>query len=167
MLIVFSGDQKQNKSVIEYKEDDVNKYALSGIEDFIFISTPELTTSLRINNLAKVENYNGLNSVLSKTYDYYYADPKLDSQKLSGIIHDELEAHPITLKYFESDNTFGGEKLISENDIDNYIKKLLSLSSNVAIISDHPEKYTQYPIKIIDIRSVQGDEFDYVIIDKD
>jgi hypothetical protein len=42
------------------------------------------------------------------------------------------------------------------------------LSTDVVIITDDPSKYsTVKNVKVVGIDSVQGDEFEYVIIDKD
>ena len=167
VLIILSGDNKQNKAMLEYKINDEIMYGISGVEDFIALFTPELTTSLRADNLAKLENYNNVNSVLIGVYDKYYSDQELESEDLSREIHDKTNVHPIILKYFESKSSFGGEKFIPESDIEKYVDKLKSLSDNIAIITDTPEKYSKYGIKIVELESVQGDEFDYVIIDKD
>ena len=74
-----------------------------------------------------------------------------------------------TLKYFETNNQFVGEKFVDKaDDIIKYTTKLSKLSQNVAIITDTPSKYTSLPnsTQVISLDNVQGAEFDYVIVDK-
>lgn len=138
-----------------------------GIEDTFVIKTPDLIAPLRPNNIAKYDNYTRLATALDAVYEEYYNNPTISQSVLNDFTKQYLMTNKIELKYFEDTDTFGGEKIVPENDVLNHIDKLKRLSDDVAIITDHPEKYnTVNGVKIVPLNSVQGDEFDYVIIDK-
>nr|DAE19959.1 MAG TPA: protein of unknown function DUF2075 [CrAss-like virus sp. ctYsL76] len=138
-----------------------------GIEDTFVIKTPDLIAPLRPNNIAKYDNYTRLATALDAVYEEYYNNPTISPSVLNDFTKQYLMTNKIELKYFEDTDTFGGEKIVPENDVLNHIDKLKRLSDDVAIITDHPEKYnTVNGVKIVPLNSVQGDEFDYVIIDK-
>ena len=79
-----------------------------------------------------------------------------------------LSENSIKLKYFETTETFGGEKFINSSDeVPKIVEKLSKLSSDIAIITDNPAKYTAINnVKVVGLDSVQGDEFEFAIIDK-
>lgn len=161
--IVALGDYKQNSSYIMYDNNRID----CGIEDTFVVKTPDLIAPLRPDNIAKYDNYNKLAETLDKVYEQYYKDPSISISTLNTFTKEYLSANKISFKYFEDDNTFGGEKFISENVVNKYIEKFKRLSDDVAIITDKPEKYNVLKdVKVVPLNSVQGDEFDYVIIDK-
>ena len=79
-----------------------------------------------------------------------------------------LSENSIKLKYFETTETFGGEKFINSSDeVPKIVEKLSKLSNDIAIITDNPAKYTAINnVKVVGLDSVQGDEFEFAIIDK-
>ena len=179
VLVIKSGDNKQNKAVLPRKantEKDANGnpkilYTISGVEDFISIYLPELTVSLRVGNVAKSDNYDNLNIVLTELYDYLYKNPEVDSAKLSQHFEKTiLHKHKITLKYFNENGEFdGGEKIVKSNDIDSYIDQISKKTNNYVVIHNGQDKYAN---KINDPhyihrKDVQGKEYEYIIIDLD
>lgn len=162
--IIALGDYKQNSAYIMYK----NKRYDFGVEDTFFVKTPDLSAPLRPNNIAKYDNYNTLNSILDQVWTEFYKDPSMDLAKVSAYVDKLLSKNKTRLKYFEGKNIFGGEKIISQSDVITWADKLSKLSTDVVIITDDPSKYsTVKNVKVVGIDSVQGDEFEYVIIDKD
>lgn len=163
VMVVALGDYKQNASFAIYD----NKRVDCGIEDTYVVKTPDLIAPLRPDNIAKYDNYTRLAEALDKVYEQYYNDPAINPSTLDTFTKEYLTANKIDFKYFEDADTFGGEKIILETDIQKYIDKFKRLSEDIAIITDKPEKYnTVKGVKVVALNSVQGDEFDYVIIDK-
>lgn len=164
ILIVGLGDYKQNSAYIIYNNERKN----IGIEDTYFTRTPNLTAPLRPNNIAKYDNYTILNSILDQTWDKYYNDPTLTDTDVNNFTKQILSENGIRLKYFETAELFGGEKFVKSSDeIPKIVEKLSKVSDDIAIITDNPAKYTAInKAKVIGLDSVQGDEFEFVIIDK-
>lgn len=163
IMVVALGDYKQNASFVMYD----NRRADCGIEDTYVVKTPDLIAPLRPDNIAKYDNYTRLAEALDKVYEQYYNNPAVSPSTLDTFTKEYLNANKIEFKYFEDSSIFGGEKIVPEGDILRYIDQLKKLSDDVAIITDKPEKYnTIKGIKVVALNSVQGDEFDYVIIDK-
>ena len=161
--IIALGDYKQNASFTMFNNSRVD----CGIEDTYTIKTPDLTAPLRPDNIAKYDNYNKLTEALDKVREQYYNDPAIQPRILDTFTREYLNANKIEFKYFEDTNAFGGEKIVPESDIQKHIQKLKKLSDDIAIITDKPEKYNSFQgVKVVSLNSVQGDEFDYVIIDK-
>lgn len=164
ILIVGLGDYKQNSAYVIYdsKRKDV------GIEDTYFTRTPNLTAPLRPNNIAKYDNYTILNSILDQAWDKYYNDPTILDTAINEFTKQILSESGVKLKYFETAESFGGEKIIKSSDeIPKIVEKLSKISDDVAIITDNPAKYTAINnAKVIGLDSVQGDEFEFAIIDK-
>ena len=161
--VIALGDYKQNSSFVIYE----NKHEDCGIEDTYVVKTPDLIAPLRPNNIAKYDNYTRLSDALDKVYEQYYNDPAVTPSILNTFTKEYLNANKIEFKYFEDADIFGGEKIVPEKDILSYIDKFKRLSEDIAVITDKPEKYnTIKGVKVVALNSVQGDEFDYVIIDK-
>lgn len=163
VVVVALGDYKQNASFVMYE----NKRADCGVEDTYVVKTPDLIAPLRPDNIAKYDNYTRLAEALDKVYEQYYNDPAISPSTLDTFTKEYLNANKIEFKYFEDSGTFGGEKIVPEGDILRYIEQFKRLSGDVAVITDNPEKYNVIKgVKVVALNSVQGDEFDYVVIDK-
>lgn len=161
--VIAFGDYKQNAVQTVFEKEIID----SGIEDTINIKTPDLVAPLRPDNIAKYDNYISLSQRLDKIYKQYYNNPAIEPKYLSEFAEKYLQSNPVEFKYFESSFIFGGEKIIKEDEIFSHIEKLKQYSSDIAIITDNPKKYnTTKGVKIVPLNSVQGDEFDYIIIDK-
>lgn len=161
--VVAFGDYKQNAVQTVFGKEVID----TGIEDTINIKTPDLVAPLRPDNIAKYDNYVSLSQRLDEIYKQYYNNPAIEPKYLSEFAEKYLQSNPVEFKYFESSFIFGGEKIIKEDEVFSHIEKLKQHSSDIAIITDNPKKYnTTQGVKIVPLNSVQGDEFDYIIIDK-
>lgn len=161
--VIAFGDYKQNAVQTVFGKEIID----SGIEDTINIKTPDLVAPLRPDNIAKYDNYISLSQRLDEIYKQYYNNPAIEPKYLSEFAEKYLQSNPVEFKYFESSFIFGGEKIIKEDEVFSHIEKLKQHSSDIAIITDNPKKYnTTQGVKIVPLSSVQGDEFDYIIIDK-
>lgn len=161
--VIAFGDYKQNAVQTVFRKEIID----SGIEDTINIKTPDLVAPLRPDNIAKYDNYISLSQRLDEIYKQYYNNPAIEPKYLSEFAEKYLQSNPVEFKYFESSFIFGGEKIIKEDEVFSHIEKLKQHSSDIAIITDNPKKYnTTQGVKIVPLSSVQGDEFDYIIIDK-
>lgn len=161
--VVAFGDYKQNAVQTVFGKEVID----TGIEDTINIKTPDLVAPLRPDNIAKYDNYVSLSQRLDEIYKQYYNNPAIEPKYLSEFAEKYLQSNPVEFKYFESSFIFGGEKIIKEDEVFSHIEKLKQHSSDIAIITDNPKKYnTTQGVKIVPLSSVQGDEFDYIIIDK-
>lgn len=165
VMVYALGDIKQNGA-----RTDIGKQypVIGGIEDTYTAKSPNLTATLRPNNLAKNDNYIALNTILEEALLRYEDKPDITAGELGEITKTYLGTIT-TLKYFETNNQFVGEKFVDKaDDIIKYTTKLSKLSQNVAIITDTPSKYTSLPnsTQVISLDNVQGAEFDYVIVDK-
>lgn len=163
VMIFAFGDLKQNSvSTI------VNgKPIYGGIEDTYRITSPNLVASLRPNVIAKYDNYVIFNSLLESVLDKYADNPDADISYLNTETSAITKQQTLT-KYFEDNITFVGEKIITNNnDVFDYINKFKSISTSIAIITDNPEKYTAVEdVAILRPDEAQGNEFDFVIVDK-
>ena len=161
--VVAFGDYKQNAVQTVFGKEVID----TGIEDTINIKTPDLVAPLRPDNIAKYDNYVSLSQRLDEIYKQYYNNPAIEPKYLSEFAEKYLQSNPVEFKYFEGSFIFGGEKIIKEDEVFSHIEKLKQHSSDIAIITDNPKKYnTTQGVKIVSLNSVQGDEFDYIIIDK-
>ena len=168
VLLFFAGDISQNKRFINHNDMSYE----SGLEDFIYLKTPKLTVSLRPNNIAKADNLYQTQKVVDYIQEQRDRNPELTLDDFESLINAYFkENEKINLSYFSKDGDFeGGEKIIKEDVVNTELDKLLNSGKKVAIITDRPDKYTDYKTKvenIIDAKSVQGAEYDYVLIDKD
>lgn len=184
--VIFAlGDLKQNQAsnevtVYDSESKQSKKSQLNnGIEDFIGIRCPLLTTSLRAGNEAKF-----LNAVV------------LD-QKLSSVLNNSEDAHSITdfdnifnrentngfvLNYFDSPDgsQFVGEKITNRDEAGILLRRFASYPDvRIAYVTDIKgftlptdlaEKKTSKGDETITLftnpGAIQGGEYDYIIIDK-
>lgn len=161
--IVALGDYKQNAAFVMHDNNRIE----SGIEDTFVVKTPDLIAPLRPDNIAKYDNYTRLAEALDKVYEQYYNNPSINTKTLNTFTQEYLKANKIVFKYFEDEVIFGGEKIVPQDTILQYVDKLKRISDDIAIITDRPDRYnTVKGVKVVPLNSVQGDEFDYVIIDK-
>lgn len=167
VVVIAVGDRKQNGININGET--------SGIEDCLYITGPELTESIRMKNIAKAVNVRTLATPIRKTLNFWIDNPAAKSSELETIV-DTYIKDGIELIYYDTTDTFVGDKFINATDFNEYVEKFKRLSANkhedgkfrVAIItsSENLGKYKDTGCTIISSEKVQGGEFDYVIIDK-
>jgi hypothetical protein len=76
IFIIGLGDFKQTASKNEGTIKGEVQMVSNGIEDFISLRTPSPTASLRASNIAKLENYNIVNSILEAVEREYSLHPE-------------------------------------------------------------------------------------------
>ena len=184
--VIFAlGDLKQNQAsnevtVYDSESKQSKKSQLNnGIEDFLGIRCPLLTTSLRAGNEAKFLNATVLD------------------QKLSSVLNNSEDAHSITdfdnifnrentngfvLNYFDSPDgsQFVGEKITNKDEAGILLRRFASYPDvriayvtdvkNFTLPTDLAEKKTSKGDPTItlftDPGAIQGGEYDYIIVDK-
>lgn len=167
IIIIALGDYKQNGSSLEVVENNKTEFIDSGIEDCWLLKTPDLVAPLRPDNIAKLDNYTRLSQELNKAYQIYFNNPSVTVDELNTSVKESLTTK-VDFKYFETIDSFGGEKIISESEIHRYIDLFKKLPGTIAIITNNKQKYNSIGdsrIEVFGTKEVQGNEFDYVILD--
>ena len=148
----------------------------SGVEDCYVFYGPELTVPFRPGNAAQLDNYNALKTAVNSAYDPYWENPDITTTELGKKVSDSLEANPIQLTYYTIGGDFGGVMFDTTKSVleqIDYLKGVLqkhpSHTNNehkICIITNDPAKY-QTIDGVVARRpdAVQGQEFDYVIIE--
>ena len=177
--IIALGDRKQNGKL----EQEGKKNIYSGIEDCIYISGPELTESLRNNNVAKANNLRDLTITINKVLDKMRDNPAMTAAEVETEIA-RVRKVATTLAYYDGEDSFVGERFVSKDQITHYIDKFVNLSTelrkdleneedkkpSVLLITEDVDKYALVASKGVTVLTptqAQGGEYDYVIIDKD
>jgi hypothetical protein len=81
------------------------------------IKSPDLIAPMRPDNIAKSDNYFSMLRVLDEVYEHYWNDPSISDNSIQNITTELLSAQPITFKYFDDGNNFGGSKIILQSDV--------------------------------------------------
>ena len=182
IFVIGSGDTLQNKAEVDGVSD--------GIEDCIYHKTPSLTISMRSDKNGMYKNVEVVKTLLRETkHRVESKDPAWGEQKhseiLRGVMNERL-AGLSQIRLIFSDKDCSGHQLIKSSSVIDTANKMLDLISQLkekdggkhqlAIVVDDKEKQNQYrntfvdkidkDVIIIDSKSVQGKEFDYVIVDK-
>lgn len=158
--LILLGDDTQNG----YTEKDI-QYNLEK-EYAIAWRSPKLFISLRDNNLQKVKNLRSCLNILNKFED---ANSEEEMKNLGKELIDQFLPN-LSFSYYLNDGKFFGELITDEisNEIIEALKK-----GSVGFVGDESSEYYQQlvkagitPKKILNSKKVQGEEFDYVIIDR-
>ena len=179
IMIIGLGDRKQTSAKVYYQKGTnsegkpiINK-AYAGIEDCLYIKTPDLTASLRGTNGAKIDNYNILDFKLSNILLRYQEHPEWPSNTLSTETDAEFK-DSIPLKWYEDEahSRIIGEKPVKDSDeLIADINKAKAFGGTIAIYADDPSKYTAFKgnpnITILPSENINGGEYDYVFVDID
>lgn len=182
VFVLGLGDAKQNsakafvttqtkgadeKPVIENGKPvtQTSGYA-SGLEDCMYFSCPMLTSSLRNANYAKLTNSNMMDKFLFDAWNLLLENRSITIRQVDDLLPSEIE-----LKYYEENGQFFGDKVVAD-DYDFATRAVeLKTKGKVAIIYDgNDAKYDSLKdkgINIIAFDDMQGDEFDYVLVDVD
>ena len=153
--IVVLGDENQRGA-----EYNLNREAL------LAYRTPRLNFSLRNESIWKVQNQNQLVSMLDRMRN----SSKETTDAIFPQILENLK-NKLPLSYFENENTIEGDKVVSKISAED----LQRLRGDVAYIGDNKDliNFIQSNLPAgttftpLDKNSVQGAEFDYVIVDSD
>lgn len=169
--ILLTGDLKQNGKIVEFTDKNGNTgKTLANIDDCIIATLPELTAVIRSENIAVQNNTIAAGNLAARYETAHRKDRKLSLDEIVKEVKDPF----VSLQYYEDKDSFVGCRILNSSvDINHYISEFSKLVGNntVAIITDNPNKYSSIPgtynnIVVLDSNSVQGGEFDYVIVDK-
>ena len=166
IFIIGLGDFKQTASKNEGTFKGETKMISNGIEDFVSLRTPSPTASLRASNVAKLDNYNIINSILESVEREYSLHPEWSSANIDAELSKYLST-PIDIKYHSEGKRIVGEKFVdSEDALRKEIERVKGLGS-ILIIADDTSKYSAIDgVTIRPSTNVNGGEFDYVFVDK-
>lgn len=168
---IISGDRKQNG---EFALDPDSKpgaktYSSTGVEDCIISTAMELTSTIRAENVAQLNNVLALGEKVDRGFSFYRENRDANGKTIS----EKVGIEPVELEYSEGDDFFVGTKTIgSITDAKAYVNKFKKLAGDktILIISDHKDDYKNLQgdkqILVLDAHAAQGGEFDYVIVDK-
>ena len=168
---IISGDRKQNG---EFALDPDSKpgaktYSSTGVEDCIISTAMELTSTIRAENVAQLNNVIALGEKVDRGFSFYRENRDANGD----IISEKVGTEPVELEYSEGDDFFVGTKTIgSITDAKAYVNKFKKLAGDktILIISDHKDDYKDLQgdkqILVLDAHAAQGGEFDYVVVDK-
>lgn len=136
--------------------------------------TPELICNVRSENNLQFENTNIMANIIRQAHNLEISNESPDD--IEAYIQSAISLH--SLKYFERKNSDGGVDLfgtkVVESIDEQYIEgltKTLREGESVCIITDDISKYQSIKnsfgdqIVVVDINNVQGDEYQYVIVD--
>ena len=171
IFILGLGDLLQITPITHVAGDESSTQDFTAcIEDCIFTKAPELTASLRIQNLAKLDNYNTFRAVMSDMHSMQHRNVQIGH--LSKAVTRQID-----LYYDEDDKGFYGEKIEKDRAalLDTMTKVMAKdPDKTYAIITDDTEDtaFTQlaakHPnIQIVPYESMQGGEWDYAFVDVD
>lgn len=179
VLVIGLGDPKQITPTVQIAQAiqraqdgslnvvDVNKKAITGLEDCMYFSSPMLTASLRNANLGKKENFVTLDSILYDVWRKYS-----ENRAWNTTILDNLIPETIDLVYCDENGLYG-EKIVG-NDT-NLIEEAQKFkgSGTTAIIYDetNADKYNALEkdgnIEFIPYDEMQGREWTHILVDVD
>lgn len=170
IFVIGMGDLKQPGVNISLNEREIHS---SGIDDCIFVSTPILTTSMRSQTIAQIENSELLSIALDKVIAEAQENPKITLEDRANIISKYINS---PLYYYEDPNTgelSGSMKVGSNEEFDAKIQSISELDNSTIIIVEDSEvgKYKKYEVpgkvSIIPYSRRAGIEADYVLVNVD
>lgn len=168
---IISGDRKQNGefALDPDSKPGVKTYSSTGVEDCIISTAMELTSTIRAENVAQLNNVIALGEKVDRGFSFYRENRDANGD----IISEKVGIESVELEYSEGDDFFVGTKTIgSITDAKAYVNKFKKLAGDktILIISDHKDDYKDLQgdkqILVLDAHAAQGGEFDYVVVDK-
>lgn len=172
VLILALGDPLQNAAKVQIDRTLANgttrkESQNSGIEDCVYMSSPMLTASLRVINLAQKTNFENL---YNRLYATYVESTKHGAWNI-GQYDSNLNTDDLTIEFYESPSVIFGSKIVDNIDLISEARKKKT-NNSVAIIYDESteSKYKNLDedgIILVPYNNMQGREFDYVFVDVD
>ena len=178
---IQTGRVEYAKQINDDGTDGMNYTFELGFDDGVRIKTPKLTSNIRSGTLAQVDNFNIMHSVLSLIEDKNNVNGGTTTEHADNAAIAIFQDKEFKLKYFENETSFTGAKIINERDKNKklikekiaFLKGLIigDRPATVALLTDELQNYndvnadaqfTKYDSKQ---GSIQGLEFDYIIID--
>ena len=156
--LILAGDRMQRGFTTENEKGvPVN----SGITDVQMLSTPRLTTSIRSENYGMQHNLEEMEARLKVLWQKFQNAPWTEGSKLTFDT-------PILFKPIFTKTTYGLFGIGITTNGESAVETVKQYGKTVGIITDHPDDYSKYAsstINVVDPDTVQGDEYDYVVID--
>ena len=185
VFVLLNGDLNQQTSMREYYVWDEKgnvvkgadgkpevKISSTGLEDCKYAATPILSESVRVSNQGMRISRQLLRDAVNTAVRYSKENP---SKPMNQII-EGVQNVDIALQYHETTSDFAGVKILKTGiKPEDYITKFDNLTKSsdkkpsVGIITDS-DKYSAFAsdnVEIIPPKAVQGQEYDYVIVDVD
>lgn len=169
-FVVTLGDYKQNSGTITYD----NKGTVTepdGFEDTVNIKTPTLSATFRAANIAKANNGERLDAILSEVSDKVReSDIAVTFTDRDALLKDYSQ---IELDYYINGKEISGDYIVNDaNSFKTILDSLLDSNFSILVITDENtnNKYsdTKYDGKVTfkSAEQAQGGEYDYVFVDK-
>jgi len=172
ILILALGDPLQNAAKVQIDRILANgttrkESQNSGIEDCVYMSSPMLTASLRIINLAQKTNFENL---YNRLYATYVESTKYGAWNIRQY-DNNINTDDLTIEFYENPSVIFGSKITDNSDLISEARKK-KVNNSVAIIYDESteNKYKNLDedgITLVPYNNMQGREFDYVFVDVD
>lgn len=185
IFVLLNGDLNQQPTIKEHYSLDNDKKIVkdesgnpkifltsNGLEDCKYGATPIMSESVRVSNKGMRVSRQLIRDAVNTAVNYAKDNPA----KYSDEIIENVQDVNITFQYHMTSDNFAGIKILNsgENPVD-YITKFDTFTKtsaskpSVGIITDS-DKYNALAsdnVEIIQPRAVQGQEYDYVIVDVD
>lgn len=162
IFVIGLGDLKQPSS--DFGKTD--KFS-SGIEDCIYASTPTLTTTMRAQRIAKVDNAESMGRKLDDIIHKAQTDPSVNLEERDK----EIEKFKLTYATEENGEVYGDMTVPNKKALLDKLEAFKKLNGTIAIITDRVGEYTSLAIpgkvEIVDYKNRAGGEWDYVLVDVD
>ena len=162
IFVIGLGDLKQPSS--DFGKTD--KFS-SGIEDCVYVSTPTLTTTMRAQRIAKVDNAELMGRKLDDIIHKAQTDPSVNLEERDK----EIEKFKLTYATEENGEVYGDMTVPNKKVLLDKLETFKKLNGTIAIITDRVGEYTNLAIpgkvEIIDYKNRAGGEWDYVLVDAD
>ena len=162
IFVIGLGDLKQPSSDFGKKK----KFS-SGIEDCIYVSTPTLTTTMRAQRIAKVENADLMGRKLDDIIHKAQTNPSVNLDERDK----EIEKFRLVYAAEENGEVYGDMIVSDKKALLDKLEAFKKLDGTIAIITDRVGEYTSLAIpgkvEIVDYKDRAGGEWDYVLVDAD
>lgn len=162
IFVIGLGDLKQPSSDFGKKK----KFS-SGIEDCMYVSTPTLTTTMRAQRIAKVENADSMGRKLDNIIHKAQTNPSVNLDERDK----EIEKFKLFYATEESGEVYGDTTVSDKKALLDKLETFKKLDGTIAIITDRVGEYTNLAVpgkvEIVDYKDRAGGEWDYVIVDAD
>ena len=162
IFVIGLGDLKQPSSDFGKKE----KFS-SGIEDCLYVSTPTLTTTMRAQRIAKVENAELMGRKLDNIIHKAQTNPSVNLDERDK----EIEKFKLFYATGENGEVYGDMIVSNKKALLDKLEAFKKLDGTIAIITDRVGEYTNLAVpgkvEIVDYKNRAGGEWDYVLVDAD
>ena len=162
IFVIGLGDLKQPSSDFGKKE----KHS-SGIEDCIYVSTPTLTTTMRAQRIAKVDNAELMGRELDDIIHKAQTNPSVNLEERDK----EISKFKLFYATGENGEVYGDMIVSDKKALLDKLEAFKKLDGTIAIITDRVGEYTNLAVpgkvEIVDYKNRAGGEWDYVLVDAD